>query len=889
MHAVVRVTPAEVVGSGSSSASRRVSRSGVCARRLGGARRHPRRIDREEKLGHAVGSSGGGESEGAAENGGTASVYPLDSGGKGWDPAEMHRLTGMVWGFTTPSSTDGRKIVKHACEEANVKLKGSSNWRKEDWEIAAEASGLVFLDTFSSLAGMRGFRVVWAPHGVALLYVPGVRRFYTMDDVKAGAADDKAGKDTAGVIASLEALCRVNKSFADAYATATDPAAARMAAAALRNITPGSPEFASAMGRDPDPAGASDEYLNPRSAIARWCTGAGVDAPALYREYGVGFDFHGPAGTVSRGVIAAAAFDAGKPVDPDADVSWPKQRWVEAMESLGVTYRSTHAPLSSLGRGWKVCWIADAVGLGCPSVLIWAPEQNAYFTLGSLSAATAETAPAPVEGAIRAIVAVAKSTPAPQGLKAALTKDSDFLTLLGRKPADDTAAVSAGTTGGAAAAAAADAAAQAAGTLPTPLPADPVAPPPQANVNVSATEEVSVIASNDDDDDDDDDEVVSLGGRAAAVDPPTGTDDGSTYFREPAPLDDYEWADSREGLRRRPTSLRSESDDAEDDVWVSEDMLDRPMAAPGFEDVPGMEGFVAEERVTGQGEFFSRSAGYLSFVDGSFSKADLAREMGMDRHRDDAPVTPYDFPDKSAAIEEMERQSAGNAELDITDSEDFKELIPRGLPRDFESYHPLRLDGCDYLVAKTNDGRLDLREIMMARRRADGHFAGEAQRVDTSHLMDLTPAHYHAVPWTERGIVREEKHIPGSELTEFDTIVEKTKKVFLVWAEHALDYAHATDRRLDFTKPVIALDVDGGCTKTAVRGAEAKPKNGVLVIREGEMFVQAGDELPNWEEVCTEHDMKMAEKSQGPDLHADFLKEVEDDYIPDDTPEVDNF
>ena len=34
----------------------------------------------------------------------------------------------------------------------------------------------------------------------------------------------------------------------------------------------------------------------------------------------------------------------------------------------------------------------------------------------------------------------------------------------------------------------------------------------------------------------------------------------------------------------------------------------------------------------------------------------------------------------------------------------------------------------DYLVAKTNDGRLDLREIMMARRsESDGRFVGEAR------------------------------------------------------------------------------------------------------------------------------------------------------------------
>jgi hypothetical protein len=61
-----------------------------------------------------------------------------------------------------------------------------------------------------------------------------------------------------------------------------------------------------------------------------------------------------------------------------------------------------------------------------------------------------------VEAAIRAVVGVAKSTPAPPGLKAALTRDCDFLTLLGRKPKDANAPVSAGTTGGADAARAAD-------------------------------------------------------------------------------------------------------------------------------------------------------------------------------------------------------------------------------------------------------------------------------------------------------------------------------------------------------------------------------------------------------------------------------------------------
>ena len=64
------------------------------------------------------------------------------------------------------------------------------------------------------------------------------------------------------------------------------------------------------------------------------------------------------------------------------------------------------------------------------------------------------------------------------------------------------------------------------------------------------------------------------------------------------------------------------------------------------------------------------------------------------------------------------------------------------------------------------------------------------------------------------------------------------------------------------------------------------------MIREGEMFVEAAEELPNWEQVAHEWEVDRAtaaKEKQGPALHEDFLKEVEDNYIPDDTPEVDNF
>ena len=800
--------------------------------------------------------------------------YPLDSGGAGWDAVDLHARAGLAWSFTTPSSTDGRKIVKAACEARGVSLKGSSNFRKEDWESVAEQADVRLLDTFSTLPGMRGFRACWADHGVALLYVPGVRRFYTVADVAAGVADEKAKKDAAGVIAALEALCRVRPGFAEAYAIATDPAKAAAAAErASADATDGAAARASsASSRAASPAPAA--YDDPQTSVARWCVGRGVDAATLYGEFGVGFDFHGPAGSVSMSIIAAAAAAAGDALPEDVDRTWAKSEWVEAMEALGVTYRSTHAPLASLGRSWKVCWVADAVDVGCPAVTIWAPERNAYYTLGSLAAAAAD-APAPVEAAIRAVVGVAKSTPAPQGLKAALTRDADFLTLLGRKPTDANAQVSVGTTGGTDAARAADEAAGIGVGIGVGVASESAA---------EEKEEVEEMVVVEDDADMEEDDFVATAEPSSSASSSSDED----FFRPAPPLDDFEWADSREGLRRRPAR---DASDVSDDVaeWVAEDMATAPMTAPGFEDVPGMEGFVADERVTGQGEFFSRSAGYLSFVDGSWSSEDLAREMGMDAGReryDDPPVTPRDFPDLS-------RQSAGDAELVATldDDEDFKELVPRGLPRAFEMYHPLRLHGCDYLVARTNDGRLDFREVMLARRRDDGHFDGEAVRVDTSAFADAPPAYYHEVAWTEREILKEEKHNPDGGPTDYDTLVERTTRVYLVQAETPFDDENAYNRKLDFTKPVAVLDVGGACRRTEVRGAKEHP-DGVLVIRDGEMFVEAAEALPNWEATChaweVERELR-AKELAGPELHDDFLKEVADEYVPDDTPEVDNF
>ena len=888
-------------------------------------------------------------------------VFPLDSAGVGWDAVELHALTGLAWTFTTPSSTDGRKIVKAASAIANVNVKGSSNWRKEDWEDAARRADVRLLDTFSTLPGMRGFRACWAPNGIALLYVPGVRKFFTVEDVARGVADKKAEKEPGGVQAALVNLCRVKKGFEEQYAIAVDaeraavaaPLAARDAAERAAGVLE-----AKERNRKNDEAGASDDgdddsgderttnknaraasrddkmasarvypeaslnaYDAPKSCIARWCMGLGVDAASLHAEFGIGFDFHGPAGSVMRSVVASAANAAGDPLGDQDTSSWAKAEWVEAMEKLGITTRASHAALGALGRSWKVCWVADALELGAPAVFLWVPEKNAYYTLGSLAAATSTAnaaseggAPVAVEAAIRAVVGVAKSTPAPPGLKAALTRDCDFLTLLGRKPKDANAPVSAGTTGGADAARAADEALLSSsgsddegfGTLSPSADLDTETRPPAEkdateDTKAATTKEVrrEEETSEDDDDEDDDDheraDHASDDDFVAAAAASVSSDD--SYFRPAPELDDFEWADSRDGLRRRPSREDDGSFDPNRDLVNPEMFVDAPMSAPGFEDVPGMEGFVPGDAadVTGQGEFFSRSAGYLSFVDGSWSKEDLAREMGLDRQSpNDPPVTARDFPDLSQSL--STRQTAREdddvwLESDDSDSDDFKELVPLGLPRDFDTYAPLRLHGCDYLVTKTNDGRLDVRDMMVAFRREDGNFAGEARRVDSSATLSIPPGFYHEVAWTERELKKQEKHVTRDGPTEYNTLVERTTKVYLVAADTPFDEAHAHDRRLDFSRPVVVLDNEGACSVAEVRGARENP-GGVLVIRDGELFVESAEALPDWETVCHRWEVDAAtahKEGKGPALHEDFLKEVEDDYVPDDTPEIDTY
>ena len=128
-----------------------------------------------------------------------------------------------------------------------------------------------------------------------------------MTDVKNGVANAKADTDADGVIAAIESIRKkeANASFAEAYAIATDPAAAAAAAAAAPY--PGSDDADGGDGlglltREGEASrGATDRPTKrqpapePQTCVAKWCVGRGVSAAAFHAEYGVHFDFHGPA------------------------------------------------------------------------------------------------------------------------------------------------------------------------------------------------------------------------------------------------------------------------------------------------------------------------------------------------------------------------------------------------------------------------------------------------------------------------------------------------------------------------------------------------------------------------------------------------------------------
>ena len=93
---------------------------------------------------------------------------------------------------------------------------------------------------------------------------------------------------------------------------------------------------------------------------------------------------------------------------------------------------------------------------------------------------------------------------------------------------------------------------------------------------------------------------------------------------------------------------------------------------------------------------------------------------------------------------------------------------------------------------------------------------------------------------------------------------------------------------------MLTLDENGNLSAVPVRGAESvgDRDDWVLVIKDGECVLEDPASLASWEEVAHAWEVDKADtlaEKGGQQLHEDFLKEVEMDYVPDDTPEVDNF
>ena len=273
---------------------------------------------------------------------------------------------------------------------------------------------------------------------------------------------------------------------------------------------------------------------------------------------------------------------------------------------------------------------------------------------------------------------------------------------------------------------------------------------------------------------------------------------------------------------------------------------------------------------------YSRSAGYLSFVEDEFSDEDLKRELGI--ARDDMYRGPKDFPDLSKATPTP------------TEVVDLREASPQGLPKPAESYHALELEGIDFIVSKMNDGRLDLREVYKARRNSLGRFVEEAQRVNTATFMSLPPAYYQEIAWTEVSVSNEEDFDSAGPIPSFNTTKEKTTKIYLVFARNAPSEENAFNRALDFTKPVVELTAEGAMRAIAVAGATSNP-NASLIIRNGELYCQDTSQIPDWTHVIESYGKG---DGDGPSAHEEFLAETDTDIETqayaeeEDTPEVDN-
>ena len=762
-------------------------------------------------------------------------------GNAGWSALEAWANLGVVWDFITPSSPEGRQVIKRAHASRGNKLRGISGWKKAMWDEAGAKAPIAFVDSHTPLPGCRGYRVCWCaandmPQGqkrdVVMFYVASSRKFYFERDIELGAvkaedADESFFKTPEEILDAQRRIFNVNQTYADVYRKAVkddwsqDANWETFEDALIRAAGVAAGEAAQ------DAAGARAEAANDasfESPVEGWKAGVGVTPENLYTRLGVNYDFHGPAGVVSRAIISTVGEQRGMDLS-NAD-AWAKQKWIDAATELGITAESTHAPLSVVGRGWKVCWIDGNEEMDAPAVLVWSPEEGKYFSLGAVKR-KGKAAGASMDTILRAVLGVAKSLPSPPGLKEALARDGDFLQLIGRAPA-------------------------------SPAPLKIVLPEVEASFDDSeeGTVYVEVDEGEDGDDDESGDEEEEDLDIAGAL---------SGDVAKPSARRDKVETDSRFEVSKVDTDPVLPS--------VIEDRTVSDMPAGGLNDY-------AQDGATAAGEFYSRSAGYLSFVENGFDDEDLKRELGIDR--EDMYRGPKDFPDLS-----KNPKPTPTREMAVN----LRESMPKGLPKPHSAYHSFELHQVDFIVSKMNDGRLDLREVYSAKRDSYGRFVEEAQRVNTAAFMSMPPAYYHEIAWTELRVTNQEDFDSDAPIPSFNTTDERTTKIYLVFARNEPSIETAYDRKLDFTKPVVMFNADAEMSAVKVQGATNNP-NASLVIKDGELYCQDELDLPTFEDVIRAYESNTTPDK--PNVSQEFLIETDTEVEArameeeEDTPEVDN-
>lgn len=747
---------------------------------------------------------------------------PTTGGHRGWSALETWRELGVVWNFITPSSPEGRTVIKRAHAAQGNKLRGISNWRKARWDEASAQAPIAWVDSHTPLPGCRGYRVCWASasavrggakRAVVMFYCAATRKFYFEADVRAGGMsssemDAESHKTPEEILESQKRILTINQVFAGVYESmkgSEDATVVEYEAYedTLLRQTAEAKQAAKGGG-----AGGDDDAQRAEHIFDAWAVGDGVTPMDLYFRAGLNFDFHGPAGTVMRSIVAAVAESRGMDVSDSS--SWSKQKWEDAATELRITAASTHASLAVIGRGWKVCWTDQGDERGAPPVMLWAPEEGKYFSIGAIRR-KGSCAGNSIDTVLRALVGVVNSVPPPKGLKEALKSDADFLHLADIASSGTKTAVS-----------------------------------PQSDSYDDSEEGTVYVEVEDEDEDEDEDEEAE----EIAVD---STADSVAQWKDVSRRAQTDYVPAMPDFRMDDTSSFPPGAEPIDDGY--------PSSLGEFTQTEAM---------------YSRSAGYLSFVEDEFNDDDLKRELGI--ARDDMYRGPKDFPDLSKATP----TETDGALVDL------REVSPNGLPKPAESYHVLALDGVDFIVSKTNDGRLDLREVYSARRNSIGRFIEDAQRVNTAEFMSLPPAYYQEINWTEVRVSNEEDFDGADPIPSFNTTTEKTTKIYLVFARNAPSEEHMFDRALDFTKPVVEITAEGDMRAVAVGGATSSP-DASLIIKNGELYCQDASDIPPWKDIIDSH----GGNDDSPSAHKEFLTETDTDIETqayaeeEDTPEID--